>query len=136
MALKRSPLLPIALRLLLLYTPFFAAMMNLSTLILFEIVCLLGSCQQPHANADQAVQNTPFAAASAPTVAAAQTMVLRHLQGQPQVDLYQLDSMRLLEVDGHWQVLVPRTDWVGRMPNAAAFKVDKQTGQVTSIPVK
>jgi hypothetical protein len=35
-----------------------------------------------------------------------------------------------------WQVLVPRTDWAKRMPNRARFEVDKQTGQVSSQPVK
>ncbi|GAB2475895.1 hypothetical protein GCM10011375_22410 [Hymenobacter qilianensis] len=55
---------------------------------------------------------------------------------QPNAALYQLDSARVLEVDDHWQILVPRTDWAGRMPNKAAFDVDKQTGAVSPLAVK
>jgi hypothetical protein len=42
----------------------------------------------------------------------------------------------VVDVDTHWQVLVPRTDWAQRMPNRARFEVDKQTGQVSTQPVK
>ncbi|MBX0289612.1 hypothetical protein K3G63_04135 [Hymenobacter sp. HSC-4F20] len=60
----------------------------------------------------------------------------RYVQQQPNPALYQLDSARVLELEAQWQVLVPRTDWVGRMPNKAAFTVDKATGTVTGLPVK
>lgn len=119
------------------YSP--VAMINLATYVLLGVICLLSSCQQPRSTADESSQNTAPASAAiagAPTAAAAQAIVARHLQEQPQAALYQLDSMRVLDVDAHWQVLVPRTDWVGRMPNAAAFDVDKQTGRVTTVPVK
>jgi hypothetical protein len=46
------------------------------------------------------------------------------------------DSARVNDNEATWQVLVPRTDWANRMPNRARFEVDKQTGQVSSQPVK
>jgi hypothetical protein len=60
----------------------------------------------------------------------------RYLQGQPNAALYVLDSASVVDVDTHWQVLVPRTDWAKRMPNKAAFEVDKPTGTVRGLPVK
>lgn len=60
----------------------------------------------------------------------------RYLQGQPNAALYVLDSASVVDVDTHWQVLVPRTDWAKRMPNKAAFEVDKPTGAVRILPVK
>ena len=74
--------------------------------------------------------------ANALTAEAARAAVGRYLQGQPNAALYVLDSASVVDVDTHWQVLVPRTDWAGRMPNRARFEVDKQTGQVSSAPVK
>jgi len=72
----------------------------------------------------------------APTAEAARAAVARYLQGQPNAALYVPDSASVVDVDAHWQVLVPRTDWVQRMPNKAAFEVDKATGAVTTRPVK
>ncbi|GAB3242195.1 hypothetical protein GCM10027346_38230 [Hymenobacter seoulensis] len=62
--------------------------------------------------------------------------VTRYVQQQSNASLFQVDSARALDVQDHWQVLVPRTDWAGRMPNKAAFRVDKQTGAVTTVSVK
>ncbi|MDF7814756.1 hypothetical protein [Hymenobacter sp. YC55] len=73
---------------------------------------------------------------SATTEVAARAAVAQHLQQQPNSALYQFDSARVTDVDTHWQVMVPRTDWAKRMPNAAAFEVDKQTGKVTTLMVK
>jgi hypothetical protein len=68
--------------------------------------------------------------------AAARAAVARYLQSQPNAQLYVVDSARVVDVDTHWQVLVPRTDWAGRMPNRARFEVDKVTGTVQDLPVK
>ena len=72
----------------------------------------------------------------APTTDAARAAVARYLQGQPKAALYVPDSANIVDVDAHWQVLVPRTDWAQRMPNKAAFEVDKATGTVRPLPVK
>lgn len=75
-------------------------------------------------------------ATPAATEAAARAAVARYIQAQPNAALYVPDSARVVDVDTHWQVLVPRTDWAQRMPNRARFEVDKQTGQVSTQPVK
>jgi hypothetical protein len=78
----------------------------------------------------------PAAAPGAPTEAAARAAVARHIQALPNAALFVPDSARVNDNDATWQVLVPRTDWTGRMPNRARFEVDKQTGEVSSAPVK
>ncbi|NML63783.1 hypothetical protein HHL22_01055 [Hymenobacter sp. RP-2-7] len=70
------------------------------------------------------------------SAAAAKAAVAYYLSQQPNRQLYVTDSARVLEVGSHYQVLVPRTDWAGRMPNRAAFEVDKATGTVSTRPVK
>ncbi len=85
---------------------------------------------------DDAPGMPPPAAASAPTEAAARAAVARHIQALPNAALFVPDSTRVNDNDATWQVLVPRTDWAGRMPNRARFEVDKQTGEVHSAPVK
>jgi hypothetical protein len=79
---------------------------------------------------------TTPSATPATTEAAARAAVARYIQAQPNAALYVPDSARVVDVDTHWQVLVPRTDWAQRMPNRARFEVDKQTGQVSTQPVK
>jgi hypothetical protein len=79
---------------------------------------------------------TPATTTPATTEAAARAAVARYIQAQPNATLYVPDSARVVDVDTHWQVLVPRTDWAQRMPNRARFEVDKQTGQVSTQPVK
>ncbi len=74
--------------------------------------------------------------ANALTAEAARAAVGRYLQGQPNAALYVLDSASVVDADTHWQVLVPRTDWAKRMPNKAAFEVEKTTGAVRIRPVK
>lgn len=78
----------------------------------------------------------PVTAAGAPTSEAARAAVSRFVQTLPNATLYVPDSASVVDVDTHWQVLVPRTDWAKRMPNKAAFEVDKATGTVTTRPVK
>lgn len=108
---------------------------------------VLASCQPtpnaatstpPPAEATPAA--TPPAEAAATTAvtteAGARAAVARHIQALPNAALYVPDSARVNDNAASWQVLVPRTDWAGRMPNRARFEVDKQTGQVSSQPVK
>jgi hypothetical protein len=111
---------------------FFAALLGLG----------LTACQ-PTATETTTITNstsgaaTPAAPASAVTdQAGARAAVARYLQGQPNAQLYVVDSANVVDVDTHWQVLVPRTDWASRMPNRARFEVDKVNGMVQSLPVK
>ena len=106
---------------------------------------LLASCQSSaptsaSAPATAAPDTTTAPAAApatgAPTEAAARAAVARHIQGLPNAALFVPDSARVNDNDATWQVLVPRTDWAGRMPNRARFEVSKQTGEVSSAPVK
>lgn len=103
-------------------------------LVLIAALGSLGSCQsrQP-ASVQPAVTAVPPGAA---TVAAARNALNLHLHQQTNAAVFQLDSARFNDEQTHWQVLVPRTDWAGRMPNEAAFKVDKQTAQVTVLMVR
>lgn len=99
---------------------------------------LLAGCQQPPAT-EQApvVQSAPAPLTTgAATEAEARATLTRYLQQQPQADRYVVDSVRLVEVDAVWQAMVPRSDWKGRMPNAAAFEIDKLTGAVRVLPVR
>ena len=66
----------------------------------------------------------------------ARAAVGRYLQSQPNARLYVLDSARVNDNGTSWQVLVPRTDWAGRMPDRARFEVDKITGTVRTGMVK
>ena len=107
---------------------------------------VLASCQPttnstastpPPAEATPAATPPAEAATTAVTTeASARAAVARHIQTLPNAALYVPDSARVNNNDASWQVLVPRTDWAGRMPNRARFEVDKQTGQVSSQPVK
>lgn len=103
--------------------------------LLLSLAAPVAGCQPaPTTSATSAPTAAP--AATAPTEAAARAAVARYIQTLPNAALYVPDSARAIEVDTHWQVLVPRTDWAGRMPNRAAFEVDKATGTVTTRPVK
>jgi hypothetical protein len=102
---------------------------------------LLASCQSSApatASAPAATDATtaPMPPTAAPDEAAARAAVARHIQTLPNAALYVPDSARVNDNEATWQVLVPRTDWANRMPNRARFEVDKQTGQVSSAPVK
>lgn len=111
---------------------------------LLSLAATLASCQQsPSTNragtpaaATAASSAAPTPTAGAQTAPQARAAVARYIQTLPQAARYVPDSARAAEVDAHWQVLVPRTDWAGRMPNRAAFEVDKATGAVTTHPVK
>jgi glucose/arabinose dehydrogenase len=116
----------------------------MSNLLLSAVLLLaLAGCQSataPTAATDDAapVADTaaPTAAPGATTDATARAAVSRYIQTLPNATLYVPDSASVVDVDTHWQVLVPRTDWAKRMPNKAAFEVDKATGTVTTRPVK
>lgn len=108
------------------------------------VLGLLASCQSTAptsasapTSADSAATVAPVASApGATTEADARAAVARHIQRLPNAGLYVPDSARVTDNEATWQVLVPRTDWANRMPNRARFEVDKQTGQVSSAPVK
>jgi len=116
-----------------------------NNLPLAVLLLVLAGCQSATAPTAAGPLDPPAAAPSAismptgtpaPTAEAARAAVARYLQGQPNATRYLPDSASIVDADAHWQVLVPRTDWVGRMPNKAAFEVDKATGQVITRPVK
>ncbi|TGD82638.1 hypothetical protein [Hymenobacter wooponensis] len=92
---------------------------------------LLGGVVSCQPQATPTASTQPVASADA-----ARAAVADYIKTQPNAALYQADSARIVDVDTKWQVLVPRIDWVGRMPNAAAFEVDKQTGTVSTLKVK
>ncbi len=100
----------------------------------------LAGCQPTppsNTNAGSAAPAGPAAAATTITTdAAARAAVAGYIRAQPNAALYVPDSARVVDAGAQWQVLVPRTDWARRMPNRARFEVDKQTGQVSSQPVK
>lgn len=113
-------------------------MPNLFFAVLTLAATALASCQPPlptTTKGTRPAETTPVAPV-APTEAAARAAVARHIQALPNAALYVPDSARVNDNDASWQVLVPRTDWAGRMPNRARFEVSKQTGQVSSRPVK
>ena len=104
------------------------------------VAATLASCHQTPATS-ASPPATPLAADAAPTPGAqtepaARAAVARYIQALPNAALYVPDSARAVDVATHWQVLVPRTDWAKRLPNKAAFEVDKATGAVTVRPVK
>jgi hypothetical protein len=106
-------------------------------------VSALASCQPTPASSPYtevpAVTDRPDAATSATgatTEVAARAAISRYLQNQPNANLYVVDSAHTIDLGAHWQLLVPRTDWARRMPNRAAFEIDKQTGTVKTLPVK
>jgi hypothetical protein len=110
------------------------------TSLVLLIISGISSCQASQSTAPATSQSreavtTPLPRGAA-TAAAARAALAAYLQQQPNAAVYLLDSARVTEVDTSWQVLVPRTDWATRMPNAAAFEVDKKTGTVTVLRVK
>ncbi|GAB2963189.1 hypothetical protein GCM10027048_35030 [Hymenobacter coalescens] len=109
-------------------------------LLVLALPCAaLLTCCQPAAQTTgtPVVRSAPAPPArSAGTEGEARAVLREYLRNQPQADLYVADSAALVEVDAQWQALVPRTDWVGRMPNRAAFQIDKLTGEVRPLPVK
>ncbi|MBO0360769.1 hypothetical protein J0X19_22605 [Hymenobacter sp. BT186] len=111
---------------------------TLFSLLVVVSASTLAGCQQtqPAASSSAAEGVAPTVPTGAPTETAARTAVAAYVQQQPNAALFQLDSARFMDLDTHWQVMVPRTDWAKRMPNAAAFEVDKQTGRVTALMVK
>jgi hypothetical protein len=110
---------------------------------LLSLAATLASCQQtptttntPAAASTAATDSTSAMTPTAPTEAAARAAVASYIRALPNAALYVADSARAVDVGDHWQLLVPRTDWAGRMPNRAAFEVDKASGTVTTRPVK
>ena len=111
------------------------------TCFLLGLAGALAGCQPPADNAARAPVELaqPAPAGSLPgarSQAMALLQVARYLGSQPNADRFVLDSARVNDNGASWQVLVPRTDWAGRMPNRARFEVDKATGAVSPGPVK
>ncbi len=109
--------------------------------LLVSVSCLtLPGCQQPQSAASkpepEGAASAEAAQTGAATEAAARSAVAAYVRQQPNAALFQLDSARFMNLDTLWQVMVPRTDWAKRMPNAAAFEVSKKTGRVTTLMVK
>ena len=109
-------------------------MKHIAVLFLVFVVGLSG-CQSPPTTTSEGL---PSSSISTPayTEGAAKAAVARYVLGLPTAPLYQLDRSRAVEVDTYWQVLVPRTDWAKRMPNSAAFNVDKSTGSVRVLSMR
>ncbi|MBO2007812.1 hypothetical protein [Hymenobacter negativus] len=109
--------------------------------LLLGAACTLTSCQQtPPSTATPTTPEAPVATPpAAPTQlseADARAAVGKYIQTQPNAALFVVDSARVNDNEATWQVLVPRTDWAKRMPNAARFEVDKTTGAVSTGTVK
>ncbi|KUG07283.1 hypothetical protein ASU33_13030 [Solirubrum puertoriconensis] len=102
------------------------------------VATLLGSCQtNPNTRATPVVPSAAPPTAGAATEGEASAALRTFLQAQQNAELFVVDSAELVNVnDNTWQVLVPRTDWADRMPNRAAFEIDKSTGEVRALPVR
>ncbi len=111
-------------------------MKNLLFALLMASAGALDGCHQPPAVSAGPPAPPPAPAAGAATEAEARAAIGRYLQSQPNADLYVVDSAQTTDLGAYWQVLVPRTDWARRMPNRAAFEVDKPTGAVKSLLAK
>ncbi len=112
-------------------------MVKLLSLLLLGATCGLAGCQQT--SPGTAAPGEPKAVvptATQLTEADARAAVAKFIQPQPNAALYVVDSARVNDNEATWQVLVPRTDWAQRMPNAARFEVDKATGAVSGGSVK
>ncbi|WP_210520918.1 hypothetical protein [Hymenobacter terricola] len=114
-----------------------------SLILLLAAGSALAACQStPKADTTsgapvEAAQTPPASAQPGlKTEAEARTAVAQYIQTQPNAALYIPDSARVNDNGATWQVLVPRTDWAGRMPNRARFEVDKATGTVNTGTVK
>lgn len=100
------------------------------------VLLALAACQSP-----RATQQAPDPAAAPPagrvaTEASARAAVAYRISQLPNRQLFVPDSARVVDAGASYQVLVPRTDWAGRLPNRAAFEVDKNSGRVTPRTVK
>ena len=100
------------------------------------LLLALAACQSASTPAAHTAAGPSPTGTGAPTTEDARTAVRHYLGLQPDSALYRLDSAAILDADASWQVLVPRTDWAGRMPNKAAFDVNKASGTVTRRAVK
>ncbi|RTQ47182.1 hypothetical protein EJV47_20010 [Hymenobacter gummosus] len=109
------------------------------TLFALTLTAGLGSCQQAPRLVNSntvAAQAGTAAGPVAESEADARNALRRYISAQPNASLFVVDSAAFVEVNAQWQALVPRTDWQGRMPNRAAFEVDKLTGEVRPLNVK
>jgi len=111
-------------------------MKNSLFFLLLSSASLLGSCQQSTSATEKSAAPSAEPARAVNDAQAARNAVARFLKDQPESRLYILDSANVVDVDVYYQVLVPRTDWTGQIPDRARFQVDKATGIVQDLPVK
>ncbi|AHJ96788.1 hypothetical protein [Hymenobacter swuensis] len=105
---------------------------------LLGFLLLAAACTSPQQTTTAETQTTtqePVGAAAVSETQAA-TIATRYFRSQPDSAVYQLNTLQVMEAGPHWQVLVKRSDRVGRMPDNSAIEVDKQTGAVSTVMVK
>ena len=96
----------------------------------------LAACQSPKTAQQVPNPGTGLPTSPVASAAGAHAAVASYISRLPNQQLYVPDSARVVDAGAAYQVLVPRTDWVGRMPNRAAFEVNKASGAVTTRAVK
>lgn len=97
----------------------------------------VAACTNPASTTGPVVtEPAPATRAAATTEAQATALAGRYFRTQPDSAVYQLQTMTVMDADTSWQVLVKRSDRVGMKPDNAAVNVDKQTGEVSRVPVK
>ena len=100
------------------------------------LLLALGACQSPKVTQQVPDSSAMTQSEQVASAASAKVAVAAYINQLPNAALYAPDSARVVDAGSSFQVLVPRTDWADRMPNRAAFEVDKATGNVTTRPVK
>lgn len=110
--------------------------MKSSLLPTAALLLALGACQSPKVTQQAPDPTAVPPAGNVASAAGAQAAVTAYINQLPNAALYAPDSARVVDAGSRFQVLVPRTDWKDRLPNRAAFEVDKATGNVTTRPVK
>ncbi|RSK33876.1 hypothetical protein [Hymenobacter metallilatus] len=96
------------------------------------------ACSTPQSTTTtEAPAATPAATSvGATTPEQAAVLATRYFRSLPDSAVYLLPTMQVLDAGPRWQVLVKRTDRVGQMPDGSAIEVDKQSGSISTVPVK
>ncbi|RSK47033.1 hypothetical protein [Hymenobacter rigui] len=101
------------------------------------VLLLAAACTTPQSTTTETPAAVPDATtAGAITQEQATVLATRYFRSLPDSAVYQLPTMRLMDAGPRWQVLVKRTDRVGRMPDGSAIEIDKQSGSISTVPVK
>jgi len=103
-----------------------------------SVLLLAAACTSPQqTTTTEAPVSTEAATDATPvTETQAATIATRYFRSQADSAVYQLNTLQVMEAGPHWQVLVKRSDRVGRMPDNSAIEIDKQTGAVSTVMVK